>query len=278
VISTDADERITFMNPVAEAMTGWPETEAMGHLVQEIFVAKSEGTGEPAADHVAFCLATGAPSQIEDDVILAARDGTGRDVNGTAAPVRDESGKVIGAVLVFKDVTGQQEQRRRLAHSANHDALTGLPNRSSFARALADAQRQANTEHREHALCFIDLDRFKPVNDTAGHAAGDALLQKVAQAIRLACRGSDFAARIGGDEFVLLLADCPLPNACDLTRKLVAAISEIDFAWNGTHYRIGASVGIAPVTADGPADPLAAADTACYSSKAAGRGQVSVAQ
>ena len=278
VISTDADERITFMNPVAEAMTGWPETEAMGHLVQEIFVAKSEGTGEPAADHVAFCLATGAPSQIEDDVILAARDGTGRDVNGTAAPVRDGSGKVIGAVLVFKDVTGQQEQRRRLAHSANHDALTGLPNRSSFARALAEAQRQANTEHREHALCFIDLDRFKPVNDTAGHAAGDALLQKVAQAIRLTCRGSDFAARIGGDEFVLLLADCPVANACDLTRKLVAAISAIEFTWNGTDYRIGASVGIAPVTADGPADPLAAADSACYSSKAAGRGQVSIAQ
>ena len=277
VISTDADERIIFMNPVAEAMTGWLEAEAMGHLVQDVFVAKSESTGEPAVDHVAFCLVNGTPSQIEDDVILASRDGTGRGVSGTTAPVRTEDGRVIGAVLVFKDVTDTQEQRRRLAHSAHHDALTGLPNRAAFAAALAEATRQANAEQRSHALCFIDLDRFKPVNDSAGHAAGDALLQKVAQVIRTTCRNNDFAARIGGDEFVLLLADCTIANARRVARKVVDAVAALDFGWNGTRYKIGASIGVAPVSAGMEGDPLALADAACYEAKAAGRGRVSIA-
>lgn len=277
VISTDADERVSFMNAIAEAMTGWRETEAKGRPLSEIFVAKSEATGEPAVDHVAFCLGTGKPSQIEDDVILAARDGTGRGVSGTAAPVRTADGHVIGAVLVFKDVTDTQEQKRRLAHSANHDALTGLPNRFAFGRALAEAQQQVGAERRTHALCFIDLDRFKPVNDTAGHAAGDALLQKVAQLIRRTCRSNDFAARIGGDEFVLLLADCPLANAHKVATKVVEAVAQLDFAWNGTPYAIGASVGVAMICADTARDPLAAADAACYSAKAAGRGGVCVA-
>ena len=278
VISTDADERIIFMNPMAEAMTGWSEADAMGHPVQDVFVAKSEATGEPAVDHVAFCLASGRPSQIEDDVILASRDGTGCGVNGTAAPVRTEDGRVVGAVLVFKDVTDTQEQRRRLAHSANHDALTGLPNRSAFALALTEAQRQASTELRTHALCFVDLDRFKPVNDTAGHAAGDALLQKVAQVIRTTCRANDFAARIGGDEFVLLLADCSIANARRVAKKVVAAVAALDFGWNGALYKIGASIGVAAVSADIPGDPLALADAACYEAKAAGRGRVSIAR
>jgi diguanylate cyclase (GGDEF)-like protein/PAS domain S-box-containing protein len=277
VISTDADERVSFMNPMAEAMTGWREADARGRPLAEVFVAKSESTGEPAIDHVAFCLGTGGPSAIEEDVILAARDGTGREISGTAAPVRTQDGRVIGAVLVFKDVTDTQEQKRRLAHSANHDALTGLPNRFAFGRALAEAQRLVGTEQRSHALCFIDLDRFKPVNDSAGHAAGDALLQKVAQAIRRNCRSNDFAARIGGDEFVLLLADCPLANAHRVAGKIVEAVAGIDFAWNGASYRIGASVGVAMVGGDPGCDPLAAADAACYSAKAAGRGRVCVA-
>jgi diguanylate cyclase (GGDEF)-like protein/PAS domain S-box-containing protein len=275
VISTDADECIIFMNPMAEAMTGWLEAEAMGHPVRDVFVAKSESTGEPAVDHVAFCLASGRPSQIEDDVVLAARDGTGRGVNGTAAPVRTEDGRVIGAVLVFKDVTDSQALKRQLAHSANHDALTGLPNRAAFAAALAEARRQAIEGRRDHVLCFIDLDRFKPVNDTAGHAAGDALLQQVAQMIRRQCRAGDFAARLGGDEFVLLLCDCPAAAARQRAEAVVAAITAIDFTWNGSSYRIGASAGLAPLATAG--DPLSEADSACYAAKAAGRGRVAFA-
>ena len=277
VISTDADERVTFMNPVAEAMTGWIAAEALGRPLQQVFVAKSEATGEPALDQVAACLASGVTTEIEDDVILASRDGTGRGVSGTAGPVRTQDGRVVGAVLVFKDITDTQEQQRLLAYSANHDVLTGLPNRAAFSRRLADAMRQAGTDGQPASLCFIDLDRFKPVNDTAGHAAGDALLQKVAQAIRRCCRANDFAARLGGDEFVLLLSDCSLLNARRVGRKLVDAIAGIDFTWNGTSYRIGASVGIAPISTEAAGDPLAAADAACYEAKAAGRGRVALA-
>jgi diguanylate cyclase (GGDEF)-like protein/PAS domain S-box-containing protein len=276
VIATSADGKVSFMNPVAEAMTGWLEADALGKPLREVFNAKLESTGEPAADPVGACFTTGQLHRIEDDVILAARDGTGRGVAGTAAPVRTEDGHTIGAVLVFEDNTETQEEKRRLAHSANHDVLTGLPNRAAFLRALTEARRQVNVEQRTHALCFIDLDRFKPVNDTAGHAAGDALLQKVAQLIRRTCRSNDLAARLGGDEFVVLLADCTLANAHLVTSKIVEAIGKLEFAWNGHKYRIGASAGLTMITTDPARDPLAEADAACYAAKAAGRGRVSL--
>jgi diguanylate cyclase (GGDEF)-like protein/PAS domain S-box-containing protein len=276
VISTDADEAIIFMNPIAEAMTGWTEGEALGRPVDQIFRIKSESTGESAGNPVAGCLRSGQMNEIETDVILASRDGTGRGVSGSAAPVRTAEGRIIGAVLVFKDVTESQEQQRRLAHSANHDPLTGLPNRTAFGRALAEARRQAEIERRAHALCFVDLDNFKPVNDSAGHAAGDALLQKVAQIVRRTCRSHDLAARLGGDEFVVLLADCTLSNARAVAQKIVDAVAQLEFSWNGANYRIGASVGITMIDADPARDALAEADAACYVAKAAGRGRVSV--
>ncbi len=121
----------------------------------------------------------------------------------TAAPVITPDGEVIGAILVFQDVTASRALQRQLAHSATHDSLTGLPNRSAFEEALKGAIETASRENRAHALCFIDLDRFKLVNDGAGHAAGDALLQRIGDVIRRGCRANDFAARIGGDEFAL---------------------------------------------------------------------------
>lgn len=278
VISTDAEGKITFMNPVAETMTGWTENVALGRPVSEVFVIKSEATGLPGTDPVAVALEAGKLCRIQDDIVLAARNGTGYGVSGSAAPVRTEEGHIIGAVLVFKDATEAQEAQRRLTHSAYHDALTRLPNRTSFASALSEACRQAEVEKRTHALCFIDLDRFKPVNDNSGHAAGDALLQKVAAVIRRSCRSNDFAARLGGDEFVLLLADCPLANAALLAQKIVEQIASIEFSWEGADYRIGASIGVTAVTGEAGRDFLAEADAACYAAKANGRGGVSVAQ
>jgi len=277
VISTDAQGRVMFMNPPAETMTGWLEGDAAGRLLSEVFIAKSESTGEPAANPVAVSLATGEPGQIEPDVVLVSRQGTGIEVGGTASPVRAEDGRLIGAVLVFKDVTSTQELQRKLAHSANYDALTGLLNRAAFSRALTEARREVVEDGRTHTLCYIDLDCFKPVNDKAGHAAGDALLQSVARVIRRSCRSHDIAARIGGDEFVLLLSDCPLQNALAVANKVVLAIAELAFSWSGVHHQIGASAGVAPITADPARDPLIEADGACYAAKAAGRGQVKVA-
>ena len=150
--------------------------------------------------------------------------------------------------------------------------------RTAFERALTVASDQARRELREHALCFIDLDRFKAVNDNAGHAGGDALLQQIGHAIRHSCRAQDFAARIGGDEFALLLADCSLVGARKAAQQVVDAIAGVRFIWHGKSYEVGASVGITLVSARSPhlTELMSQADAACYAAKNAGRNRVAV--
>lgn len=276
VISTDAEGRVLFMNPVAELLTGTSEKDALGQQLMTIFVACLEQSGQTAPDPVAACLADGCAASLPDDLVLVARDGSVRAILGTAAPVKAEDGRAIGAVLAFTDASVIRAHSRQLEHSAMHDPLTGLPNRAQFGRALDEARRQVVEEQRAHAICFIDLDQFKPVNDSAGHAAGDELLKLVAASIRRSCRHHDFAARLGGDEFVLLLGDCTLGDARRVAQKVVDSIAKLDFAWAGTHFRIGASVGVAAITADPAIDPLERADAACYAAKANGRGRVMV--
>ncbi|HVW91555.1 MAG TPA: PAS domain S-box protein [Devosia sp.] len=277
VISTDAEARVTFMNPVAEAMTGWAEAEAFGRPVREVFTVRSELSDGPPLDHAAICLAAERIVEIGEDAVLESRDGTSRGLSGTAAPVRAQEGQIVGAVLVFKDATDSQNEKRLLTYSANHDVLTGLPNRAAFCRALAEACQLAAVQSAQYALCFVDLDRFKHVNDRAGHAAGDALLQQVAQTILNCCRTGDFAARLGGDEFVLLLAGSSQGDAQRFAQSVVDAIAAIEFTWNGETYAIGASAGVAPFDTHQNGDPLAAADQACYAAKRAGRGRIAVA-
>jgi len=278
VISTDRAGLVKFMNATAEQMTGWPLEEAVGHSVDEVFAIIHERAGEVALNPVAECLAHEVTCHSADDLVLLSRFRERRDVRASAAPVRTPQGAVIGAVLVFQDITESRALQRELKHSATHDSLTELPNRPAFELALGRAVEQARHERREHALCFIDLDRFKAVNDNAGHAAGDVLLCKVGEAIRQGCRAQDFAARIGGDEFALLLADCPIASARMVADKIVAAISGICFAWDGKEYRIGASVGIAPITATSPRAEvlMAEADHACYAAKASGGNRAAV--
>jgi len=278
VISTDAEARITFMNPIAEALTGWSAAEAMGQPLRRVFAIVEESSGKTARSPVARCMAEGRNAHLDADVLLVARDGTKRDIRSSAAPLRTAEGNIVGAVLVFHDVTDSRTLQRQLAHSATHDALTGLPNRLAFERALIAVTDQAKRELRQHALCFIDLDRFKPVNDGSGHAAGDALLRQVADVIRNSCRRHDFAARIGGDEFALLMSDCPPSAARNVAQKIVDGIAAIRFAWEGQSYEIGASVGITEISARSPqpADLMGEADAACYVAKANGRSQVAV--
>ncbi|MEJ0012722.1 MAG: PAS domain S-box protein [Bauldia sp.] len=278
VITTDGDGGITFMNPIAEQMTGWTSAEAMGRKVTEVFVIVQDATDEAAADPVHEALTRKALYYFNEDAVLVSRSGERRAVRDSAAPIRTPQGDLLGAVLVFQDITHARELQKELAHSAMHDGLTGLPNRVAFERALTVAADQARHELREHALCFIDLDRFKPVNDTAGHAAGDALLQQIAHAIRRACRAQDFTARIGGDEFALLLADCSIAGARKAAQQVIDAITGVRFTWHGKTYTIGASVGITAVTAKSPhlTELVNQADTACYAAKAAGRNRVMV--
>ena len=281
VISTDAAGLVVFMNSVAEEMTGWPSSEAVGRKVGEIFAILDEATERLMVNPAAECLSTGRLHYLDGETVLLGRFGTRRDVRASAAPVRTPQGAVIGAVLVFQDVTDSRALRRQLAHTAMHDSLTGLPNRATFQRALQEAVRQAQREAREHALCFIDLDHFKNVNDNAGHAAGDAVLHDIGVAIRGACRANDFAARIGGDEFALLLPDCSVASATRVAEKIIDTIAALRFSWQHTgedSTGVGASIGITAIT-HGSTDPvelMRQADAACYVAKARGRNCVAV--
>jgi diguanylate cyclase (GGDEF)-like protein/PAS domain S-box-containing protein len=281
VIATDAQCRIAFMNPVAEQMTGWSAAEAAGRRLGEVFRIVDELSGEAIPDPVESCLAQMRPFYLNDGAILLGRDGERRSIRDSAAPVRTASGDVIGAVLVFQDVTKARVLQRALEHSASHDSLTGLRNRAAFERGLREARDQALQEPHEqhqHVLCFIDLDRFKIVNDSAGHAAGDALLREVANLLRRLCRRQDLAARLGGDEFALLLRDCRIENGESIARQFLRSLGELRFVWNERSYRIGASMGLTQV---GPAAPridelMSQADIACYAAKTAGRNQIAV--
>jgi len=276
MISTDTAGAIVFMNPAAEQLTGVTAAAARGRPVGEVFRLTSEATGAPRPCPVTECLERQAPVSVEDDGVLTGPGGTRRDIRCTASPVTMPGGRLSGAVLVFQDVTQSRTLQRQLAHSAAHDGLTGLPNRAAFERALSAAIASARDGPRRHSLLYIDLDRFKPVNDTAGHAAGDALLKQVAQTIKGACRRHDLAARIGGDEFAVILEDCSLENGRQVAHKVVRAIAALAFVWAGREYRIGASIGLTLI-GQAPASPLGfmgEADAACYAAKADGRGRV----
>ncbi len=281
VISADSAGLVVFMNRVAEEMTGWPSSEAAGHKVGEIFAVMDEATGRLAANPVNECLSTGRLHYLDGSTVLLGRFGGQRDVRASAAPVRTPNGVPIGAVLVFQDVTDSRAMQRQLAHTAMHDSLTGLPNRATFERLLEEAVRQADREAREHALCFIDLDHFKRINDSAGHSAGDAVLRDIGAAIRGACRTNDFAARIGGDEFALLLPDCSVTSATRVAQKVIEAIARLHFTWQhaaAAGEPIGASIGVTAITSRSadPAELMRQADAACYVAKARGRNCVAV--
>lgn len=278
VISTDAYARITFMNPIAEQMTGWAASEAAGMPLRDVFRIVDEQTGDSIPDPVETCLDRLQPFYLSDGAILIGRDGERRSVRDSAAPVRTASGEVIGAVLVFQDVTKARTLQQALEHSASHDSLTGLPNRTAFERELRIASEQARLHGQQHVMCFIDLDRFKLVNDTAGHAAGDALLREVANVMRRACREDDIVARLGGDEFGLLLYECDALEGEKVTQQLLRQLAALKFVWDERTYQIGASIGLTVIGPEGLRidELMSQADIACYTAKTAGRNQVSV--
>ena len=278
VICTDAAANVTFMNPVAEQLTGRTLAEASGEPAGNVFVLVHEEDGQPIDDPVREALHSRATVSTPDGALLVNSRDERFSVHQTSAPVATASGEVLGAVLVFQDVTGARALQKALAYSASHDALTGLPNRSAFEKMLADLSMTVAIDGRHHALAYIDLDRFKIVNDTAGHAAGDALLREVARSLRAALPASDIVARLGGDEFAVLLHDSRLDEADLACRRIIDALGRVRFRWEGRTYDIGASVGLAAIagTALSADDLMKQADVACYAAKAAGRNRVSL--
>jgi len=278
VITTDPHGRVTYLNPVAEQLTGWSEQEALYKPLTEIFPVISESTREPMEDPISRCLAHGHVISLSNNVSLVNRHGHEFAIEDSAAPIRRQDGRILGAVMVFKDVSEKRRLIQQISHQARHDSLTGLVNRLEFHHQLEQLLGHVQSNDGEHALCYLDLDQFKVINDTCGHTAGDALLQQISLLLKRHARTGDIVARLGGDEFGLLLGNCPLSKAEEIARVLCQAIGEMRFPWEDKIFEVGVSIGLVPITSvsQNPKQLLSQADVACYAAKDHGRNRVHV--
>jgi diguanylate cyclase (GGDEF)-like protein/PAS domain S-box-containing protein len=278
VISTDADGRIEYINPVAESLTGWGLAEARGQPIGAVLKLVNELTREPLENSLNGALGRSESGAPADHAVLITRSGSEVAIQESAAPICDRAGRVIGAVVVFHDVTRERRLRRALAWQASHDALTGLINRREFDNRLYAALLSAQRGEGSYALLYIDLDQFKLVNDTCGHQAGDRLLRDVTGLLQSRVRASDTIARLGGDEFGVLLEGCTLEQATRIAEGVRQAIREFRFVWGTSALSVGASIGLVQICAEteNVANVMSAADIACYAAKDAGRNRIHV--
>ncbi|MCC5617938.1 EAL domain-containing protein [Nostoc sp. CHAB 5836] len=280
VITTDATGKIEYFNPAAEILTGWCQQEAKGLLLREVLRIFHETTGEPAENPVEKALKSGQIVGLANQTVLITRDDRQIAIDDSAAPIRDRQNQVVGAVMVFNDVTQKRSLSRQITWQASHDSLTGLVNRREFEQCLDQAVNNVKTHNLQYALCYLDLDQFKIVNDTCGHAAGDELLRQITTLLQTKIRQSDMLARLGGDEFGVLLYQCSLQQAIRVAEVLRETIQDFRFVWQDNIFSIGVSIGLVEINADSEnqVSLLSYADAACYAAKNKGRNRVHVFQ
>ncbi|WP_036171346.1 EAL domain-containing protein [Massilia sp. 9096] len=278
VVTTDAQGRITFMNRVAEQLTGWSDAEARGLDVGQVVGLADEANGQPIDSPALRSLQLRQAIAVTSRAQLVTRDGHHVAVEDSAAPIWSRDGEVLGAVMVFHDVSHERRLTHQLSWQASHDALTGLLNRRAFEDAVAGALRSAKDERHHHALLYMDLDRFKIVNDSVGHGAGDVLLQTLARMLLGHMRESDVLARLGGDELGVLLPYCPMSRAEQLADELRRSIKDFRFVWSDKVFELGVSIGLVEISEESKStsELLVAADQACYLAKEQGRNRIHV--
>lgn len=278
VITTDKNNIIVSINPVAESLTGWYQHEARGHKLDAIFKLFEEETHKPISNPLEEAINHSRIVHSANNVQLGSSAGKTHAVEYTAAPIADSEGKVYGGILTFRDVTEVRSLSAQLSYQASHDTLTGLVNRNEFEVRLQQALLNARNEDHKYALCYMDLDQFKIINDTCGHAAGDELLKQLASRLKNNLRDSDTLARLGGDEFGILFDGCELNKAREIADKLLHTVRELRFAWDDKTFEVGVSIGLVPITAlSGTlSNIMSAADTACYEAKDQGRNRIHV--
>jgi diguanylate cyclase (GGDEF)-like protein/PAS domain S-box-containing protein len=280
IVTTDLDGRLVYLNPAAEKMLAVAREQAVGRLLEDVVTLVDQNDrkllSEPVREAVAGASNPNALSRRA--VLLGRSSGEERAIELAASPLRDDAGELAGAVILLHDVTELRGLHRQMSYQATHDALTGLVNRREFERRLAEAADAARRGEAQHMLCYLDLDRFKIVNDTSGHLAGDSMLREVAKVLREAVRDSDTVARLGGDEFAMLLVGCPLDKARQICDDVCRAIAAYRFVWQDRVFTIGVSIGLIEIAREaGTVEQLlAAADSACYVAKKEGAGRVSV--
>jgi diguanylate cyclase (GGDEF)-like protein/PAS domain S-box-containing protein len=273
VLSTDVHGYVTYLNPVAERMTGWARQEALGQPLAEVFRIIDATTREPVRNPMNQAIRLDRIVGLTPNCLLVRRDGIETAIEDSASPIHDRRGQAIGAVIVFKDVSEARASSRQTVYLAQHDFLTDLPNRMMLNDRLTQAIALACRLGHRLAVLFLDLDRFKRVNDSLGHVIGDTLLQSVAQRLVTCVRSSDTVSRQGGDEFVVLLAAIErAEDAAVSARKIIAAlVAPHDVAHHQLHVTV--TIGISIYPDDGPdAETLIkCADTAMYHAKESGR-------
>ncbi len=268
VIVADATGHVTFMNPAAELLTGWSFLEASGQPVTEIYVAVTEEETESRSNPVGHCLSTGQIVGLSNTTCLLTRDGRRRAVEDSASPIRDGE-RTTGVVLVFRDVTEKREMERQLAHQARYDYLTQIPNRVLFHDRFDQALARSRRSGSSLALLYMDLDSFKEINDTLGHAAGDIVLKSAADRLVKAVREEDTVARMGGDEFTVIMAGfSKKEEVVETVGRIFSALSG-PLTLGGQEISLSASVGVALFPGDGEdVDRLLRnADIAMYKAK-----------
>jgi diguanylate cyclase (GGDEF)-like protein/PAS domain S-box-containing protein len=281
VITTNDHGLVDYLNTVAEILTGWSLAEARGKPLRQVFNVMDETTREQLAHLASHALPDGQAVGLKRHSLLVRRgDEQEFVIEDRLSPICNRSGNVIGAVVVFHDVSDARQMANQLSWQASHDALTGLVNRREFERLLQELIESASVDGKEHAVLFMDLDQFKVVNDTCGHMAGDELLRQLVTVFLTRGRESDVVARLGGDEFGMLLYGCPLEPALRLANGVREGVQEFRFIWQDKVFDIGVSIGLVEVNAASGnlAAVMSNADAACYAAKEGGRNRVHVYQ
>jgi diguanylate cyclase (GGDEF)-like protein/PAS domain S-box-containing protein len=273
VITTDTEGRIVYVNKAGEALIGKTAADALGRTLPEVIDLRDEGERKSLSDPVRQCLSTGGRVHLGRRGMVVSSDGEGeRSIELTVTPLRDAQGELSGTVVALRDVSDLRGLTRQMSYQASHDALTGLVNRREFEVRLQESLESAHAAGHRHALCYLDLDRFKAVNDECGHMAGDNMLREVAALIKDAVRDSDTVGRLGGDEFGVLLIGCPLEKARQIADDVVRAVADFRFVWKDKIFSVGVSVGLVEISRESGSleDLLGAADSACYVAKQQG--------
>ncbi|AFY89743.1 EAL domain-containing protein [Chroococcidiopsis thermalis] len=280
VITTDAEGYVQSLNPVAEKLTRWDGEQARGLPLDCVFKIVNEITRETLDNPVERVLDESRIVKSSYNTLLIGRDGTEFAIDHSAAPIYASDRQLIGSILVFRDITQANTMARQLAWQASHDPLTELYNRREFEKRLATAVHSAQNGSIQHVLCYLDLDQFKIINDTCGHAAGDMLLRHISSLLPTQLRKTDTLARLGGDEFGILLYSCPLEQATQIANVLRQQINDYRFVWQDKTFTVGVSIGLVEINITTPsvASVLSAADAACYVAKNKGRNRVHIYQ
>jgi diguanylate cyclase (GGDEF)-like protein/PAS domain S-box-containing protein len=276
VLCTNRACEVTYMNSAAEVLVGWPAAEAVGQPVTTVLHMVPEPNTFSVTAEIDEILAGEHRTGPTTGSLLRRRDGSTTPVHERAAPIRDSHGEVIGIAFVMRDITQERALAAQLLHQATHDALTGLANRREFEQRLGRAIVDKRSTGREYALLYLDLDQFKVVNDTCGHAAGDELICQVSWAVKQELRSADVLARLGGDEFGILLPNNAPDAALGVAEAIRRRISELRFLWEGKVFSSNVSIGVLSLTESlaTVSDALSAADQACYLAKDNGRNRV----